>query len=506
MLNTISKTTPKIFEAKNKLYEYNLSKKSLILKNRFITDVNYVLKSKHYPPQIREWVNSVYFYNKNNIKSFPSLDVDVYDLIKSYFNFYILKHNHRKKNKRRIRIKRSTAYRLIASKPNIKHTNDKVNVTIYTYDKSSSQYTKRMANILTIDKIKNYNKFFVNLKSKYLSLEHKLKKILKDKFLKKFIRNIIMNKYKLSFSDLLINKKSTENYNISLTQNKLNFILNNKISLLYLLNKKLGVVFNDSLNNYIKKVMRKDMVSIFYKRLLCFQQSKYQKQHAQLLTILLENIYKKKVVLDIVNLKYFYNNSSIFSSVVLSKLKKKKNKVIRVLNSALSTLNISYSDKVKAYSEMFEKKNQKKNVALKNLATDKYIYKNLSDPKFNDIVDISLCKDSYKRSINNNFYNTKKPQLYEYNKNLHEIMSSLKNKFTKGIRIETAGRLTKRNTAERSVYKLAYKGNIKDYDSSLKNIPTVLLRGHAKSNLVYTQSKSKVRVGSFGLKTWISSN
>ena len=85
-------------------------------------------------------------------------------------------------------------------------------------------------------------------------------------------------------------------------------------------------------------------------------------------------------------------------------------------------------------------------------------------------------------------------------------MKSLKNKFTKGIRIEVAGRLTKRNTAQRSVYKLKYKGNIKNTDSSVKKLSTVLLRGHAKSNTVYTQASSRLRIGAFGLKTWISSH
>lgn len=85
-------------------------------------------------------------------------------------------------------------------------------------------------------------------------------------------------------------------------------------------------------------------------------------------------------------------------------------------------------------------------------------------------------------------------------------MDSLKNKFTKGIRIELAGRLTKRNTADRSVHKLKYKGNVRNIDSSIKKLPSVLLRGHAKSNLVYSQAKSRLRVGAFGVKTWVSSN
>ena len=69
-----------------------------------------------------------------------------------------------------------------------------------------------------------------------------------------------------------------------------------------------------------------------------------------------------------------------------------------------------------------------------------------------------------------------------------------------GVRVEAAGRLTRRNTADRSLFKLRYKGNIKNMDSSYKGLPSVLLRGHARSNLQYTNSKSKIRIGSFGLK------
>ena len=97
---------------------YNLSKKS-IKKGKSATDFNYMFKSRHYPPYITEWVNSVYYYNKNNVKPLPSLDVNVYNLIKSYFNIYIIKHNNKTKIKgSRIRTKKSTVERLIAAKPN----------------------------------------------------------------------------------------------------------------------------------------------------------------------------------------------------------------------------------------------------------------------------------------------------------------------------------------------------------------------------------------------------
>ena len=82
----------------------------------------------------------------------------------------------------------------------------------------------------------------------------------------------------------------------------------------------------------------------------------------------------------------------------------------------------------------------------------------------------------------------------------NSVLSSIKNKSITGIRIEAAGRLTRRNTAERSISKLRYKGNLKNMDSSYKGLSSVLLRGHAKSNVQYTKLKSKLRIGSFGLK------
>ncbi len=80
------------------------------------------------------------------------------------------------------------------------------------------------------------------------------------------------------------------------------------------------------------------------------------------------------------------------------------------------------------------------------------------------------------------------------------ISNFIKHKYVSGIRLEVAGRLTRRNTAAKSVFKLRYMGNIKNMDSSYKGLPTVLLRGYAKSNLQYTKLKSRIRIGSFGLK------
>jgi hypothetical protein len=86
------------------------------------------------------------------------------------------------------------------------------------------------------------------------------------------------------------------------------------------------------------------------------------------------------------------------------------------------------------------------------------------------------------------------------------IFNKLKHKYITGFRLEAKGRLTKRYTASRSKHKFIYKGNLLGLDSSFKGLSSVLLRGNLKSNLEYTKSKSKTRIGSFGIKSWISGN
>lgn len=81
-----------------------------------------------------------------------------------------------------------------------------------------------------------------------------------------------------------------------------------------------------------------------------------------------------------------------------------------------------------------------------------------------------------------------------------KVFKNIKNVDVTGIRIEAAGRLTKRNTAAKSVFKLRYTGNIKDMDSSYKGLSSVTLRGFAKSNLQHTKSESYIRIGSYGIK------
>ena len=46
---------------------------------------------------------------------------------------------------------------------------------------------------------------------------------------------------------------------------------------------------------------------------------------------------------------------------------------------------------------------------------------------------------------------------------------------------------------------------MKNIDSSYKGYLQLLLRGKLRSNLQYSKLKSKTRIGSFGVKGWVSS-
>ena len=80
------------------------------------------------------------------------------------------------------------------------------------------------------------------------------------------------------------------------------------------------------------------------------------------------------------------------------------------------------------------------------------------------------------------------------------ILDNIKYKRVSGVRLEAAGRLTRRFSASRSQRKVKYKGNLENYYSSIKGYPTPVLRGNFKTNLQHTVINSTSRVGAFGVK------
>jgi len=80
------------------------------------------------------------------------------------------------------------------------------------------------------------------------------------------------------------------------------------------------------------------------------------------------------------------------------------------------------------------------------------------------------------------------------------VLKVIKQQVVSGVRFEAKGRLTRRLTAMRAIFKYRYTGNLKNISSSYNNIPSTMLRGYFKSSLEYTIINSKTRNGAFGLK------
>ena len=55
-----------------------------------------------------------------------------------------------------------------------------------------------------------------------------------------------------------------------------------------------------------------------------------------------------------------------------------------------------------------------------------------------------------------------------------------------GVRLEVSGRLTKRYRADRALYKLLWKGGLKNIDSSVQRKSSVVFRGFRDSNVQYS--------------------
>ena len=90
--------------------------------------------------------------------------------------------------------------------------------------------------------------------------------------------------------------------------------------------------------------------------------------------------------------------------------------------------------------------------------------------------------------------------------NKNNVINNINQQVVTGVRLEASGRLTRRLTAMRAVFKYRYAGSLKNIRSSFNNESTTMLRGYLKSNLQHSLVNSKTRNGTFGLKGWVSSH
>ena len=450
-----------IFKQKNKN-----NKKKDIINNSNLTNIDNLSFAKHYPSATKEWCNSIYAYNKNAIKLLPVFDNTIMKLIKSYFNLSTAKRKiftrrkrlSRKISKRlsRLRKKLKLSTKIIfVSKAELKHTNDKVIITLYIYNQQQRHLLHKLNKI-------NARRKVIRIKRRWRKHKGLKNKVLLRKF--KFIKAKglkIINHIKRE--KLLLNSK------INVLKNKFKY----HETRLY--------------KKFIKRSLRKERLKIFYLRSLCFNKRKFENSYLVPLNKLLNNVYNKKVEFNIVKLKYFFLNSDIFSQAITLKIKKKR-RLLRVLKASIRIV------KIPSYNKF-----------------------QLAQYKMDTLSKLPIVNKLQSFDVVKSFYNNRPKKnidvlhqllivLKKRTSTIKEVLlRSVKLKAVNGIRLEASGRLSRRFTASRSIFKVKYKGSLKNIDSSYKGLSCVMLRGHAKSNIQYTSITSKTRNGSFGLKGWISS-
>jgi hypothetical protein len=321
----------------------------------------------------------------------------------------------------RRRLRKLSTNKIFVSDGEFKHTNDKVSITLYIFNRQ------------------RYN-YLLKIRKRYIRLFNKAR-FLKKLFL---IKNIGLNILKQQEEKNKVLVKVLPNYKSKL------------YSVQYLYYK-----------NFIKKAIRRLKYYMYYKQLLYINKSKFDNSYLQGLINLVKKIYKKNVEFNIINLKYFYFNSDIYTQPLVLKLRKKR-KLLRYLKACVRKAKIKNVKLNERSRYFFDLDNL---FTVNNLdTTNNLLYKLMLQNKANS---------SYLKKV---------------------VLSHIKFKRVSGVRLEAAGRLTKRYTASRSQYKVRYKGNLENAYSSIKGYPSVVLRGNFKPNLQYTKLNSKSRIGSFGIK------
>jgi hypothetical protein len=269
---------------------------------------------------------------------------------------------------------------------------------------------------------------------------------------------------------------------------------------------------NKYFKNFIKKSYRKEILYLYYVKMLNVNNNKFKNWFILGLKNIISNIYNKKVEFNFVNLKYLHLNSDIFSESIAIKLRNRENRLLRVLKKALKLVKLPSLSKLSYYGPSSttgrSDSSLPANINGKSLTLNVNSY--ISRLKDKDVLHELLYKIFPGWGVantENSPINRQSRSSLRVKNNLQEnILNSTEHKNIYGVRLEAAGRLSRRLTASRSVFKLKYKGSLKNINSSYKGLSTVMLRGNTRSNLQLTKISSKTRNGAFGLKGWISSN
>ena len=475
--------------------------------------------TKHFPPATKEWFNSIYAYNSNTIKNLSIADKNLSRLIKSYFNFYFTK-KVLKTKRIAMRYRRLLVNRIFISKAEVKHTSYKVIITLYVYNAEKKYLNRKLKKLISIIFPSDNILYYKNLWAKKRPL-HYMEKIYMYIYeynnisLFKWFSN---NAFKF-FKELIVEKRKTSNIRNKNKQKNTNIL--NRINLIKGMEQWIDVsILTIKSNNYTKLnnlyyyflywvyLGKEYKVINYYKTLIKLNNAKFKEFFISKLAPLVRKIYNnKEVEFNIVNLKTLYLNSDIFTQIIALKLRNRDNRLLKVLRSALYMVKLPRVNTLKErYHKIIKKEvwNFKTQNLKLNLLLNKFISSNKIANLNNDILDNVLLNVFSNSSFTTNNKSSKE-NMDKKSSLLNFILKSLKNKSMAGVRLEAKGRLTRRFTASRSVFKIKWKGGIRNIDSSYRGLSAVMIRGHMTSNVQYSIINSKTRNGAFGLKGWVAS-
>ena len=455
-----------------KIFNNNLKKNSKIIP--FNNNTNDVGMTKYLPSFSKEWKNTVYSFNKNTLKNIPVNDLNINKIIKSYFDLYFKNRKYAGSKFIYLKRRRNLLRRIYVSNAEIKHTNNKAIITLYTVNREKKV-----------------------LREKYLKINQKINK--------RLIWKRYINLYKKNINKIykILNEHKRKNFYLGAVQadstSKKSFLkyklqyLNKFIKLQNLYLKKFwGIIIN--------KYARKHL--LFLKKYdLLYSLNQYKFNKLVFLPVLSNILYKilgKKIEYNIINLKSIAYNTDLFTNALALKLKRKR---MNYMNSMLSILNRAFIPSVNAIKE---RSLTKEIDSLHDKYKDLRIISNIGEMNTRQTANMS-SSTNIDRLLNGIYPSNIKIDGASSSKEIHNtIYNSIGYKNMTGIRLEVKGRLTKRYRADRSIYSLKWKGGLKNIDSSFKGLSSVLFRGNSNSNVTYSMTKSKRRIGAFAVKGWIS--
>jgi hypothetical protein len=485
-------------------------KENKVLNRPLIIRKTFLGKSKHFTPASQEWYNSIYTYNNNYTKYLSIADKNLINLLRNYFNFQskmnkslkvTFKNKHKSvfKNRNNLELKfnskdmRMSTKKIFVGKGYLKHTSSKVLITFFIYNAEGMFLFNRFERLWTLlinpkfslkefintnPNNKRKRRIFYNNRKITLA-SNRVFTLLEFKYLcslylyyyytlrqvTKITRKINkINEFINIFNGLMKRKiinKDEKNLFIK------NLILNINFNALNYTNIQNIYKYKDGYNKF-SDLLQRIYIKKLYKNylLLKYNKIKFSNNFLSRLIFYIKKLYNKEVELNIVNLKKMHLNSDIFTQIVSLKLRNRNNKLFKVLKSSLRKIKLP----------IFRKIDEKKSVSDRN----KLLINN---------------QENNNRFISTNYTNSLK----------YSTLNNLKHIDVRGVRIEAKGRLTRRFTASRSVFKMKYKGGLRHAKSSFGGFPAIMVRGIVKSNIQYSLINSKSRNGAFGVKGWISS-